>query len=97
MYYGQDGYHNDGHRVLGLIADPEYESKIPPGVMADPATGKLQILFNEYIIIIIIAMRDPIFYRFHTNVNDMFELYKDTLGPYGFSWVIISFFNEKNI
>lgn len=34
--------------------------------MADPAT----------------AMRDPIFYRFHTNVNDMFERYKATLKPY---------------
>lgn len=28
------------------------------------------------------AMRDPIFYRWHTNIQDMFNAYKETLTPY---------------
>lgn len=28
------------------------------------------------------AMRDPVFYRWHSTIQDMFELYKGTLPPY---------------
>lgn len=28
------------------------------------------------------AMRDPVFYRWHNSIQDIFEAYKNTLTPY---------------
>ena len=28
------------------------------------------------------AMRDPLFYRWHATVNDIFDMYRNTLTPY---------------
>lgn len=38
----------------------------PFGVMGDSAT----------------AMRDPVFYRWHSYIDDLFQLYKYKLNPY---------------
>jgi hypothetical protein len=65
-YYGGFGVHNEGHVILGLIQDPRAELRLPPGVMGDPAT----------------AMGDPIFYRYHVPIADIFDHHKHYLIPY---------------
>lgn len=40
------------------------------------------------------AMRDPIFYRWHANVDDIFNMYKSKLPAYGDDKVS-SFVKEK--
>jgi tyrosinase len=65
-YYGQFGFHNEGHVLLALIENPRNETNLPPGVMLEVAT----------------AMRDPIFYTYHTSMNNIFDEYKQTLEPY---------------
>ena len=65
-YYGAFGVHNDGHFLLALVQDPRGERRLPPGVMGD-ASG---------------AMRDPIFYRFHVPIADIFDQHKHQLTPY---------------
>ncbi|GAB6030165.1 Polyphenol oxidase 1, variant 2 [Chamberlinius hualienensis] len=59
-------YHNYGHRIISKIHDPDGRYKGEDGVMNYTAT----------------AMRDPIFYRWHKTIDDMFNDYKLTLTPY---------------
>lgn len=43
------------------------------------------------------AMRDPVFYRVHANIDDLFTMYKDKLTPYGpekVSWQICTGTND---
>jgi hypothetical protein len=65
-YYGQFGFHNEGHVLLALIEDPRNRSGIPPGVMLEVAT----------------SMRDPVFYTYHAAMDRTFDLHKQTLPPY---------------
>ncbi|RZF47724.1 hypothetical protein LSTR_LSTR005988 [Laodelphax striatellus] len=58
--------HNLGHVAIGLVHDPDFKYLETFSVMADNAT----------------AMRDPIFYRWHALVDDIFQKYKQTLTPY---------------
>jgi tyrosinase len=72
-YYGVQGFHNAGHILISLALDPFSRSGLPPGVMGDPGT----------------AMRDIIFYPYHTFVDDVFEAHKRTLQPYTLTGVRI--------
>ncbi|XP_022120686.2 phenoloxidase subunit 1 isoform X1 [Pieris rapae] len=58
--------HNMGHVFISYAHDPDHRNLEQFGVMGDSAT----------------AMRDPIFYRWHAYVDDLFQLYKDKLQPY---------------
>ncbi|XP_067015385.2 phenoloxidase 2 isoform X2 [Anabrus simplex] len=58
--------HNLGHMAIAYIHDPDNRHLEPFGVMGDTAT----------------AMRDPIFYRWHAFINDMFLEHKHTLPSY---------------
>ncbi|XP_018333662.1 phenoloxidase 1 isoform X2 [Agrilus planipennis] len=58
--------HNMGHIFLSFIHDPDHRNLEPAGVMGDSAT----------------AMRDPVFYRWHAFVDDMFQEHKATLPRY---------------
>ncbi|XP_072934083.1 phenoloxidase subunit 1 [Epargyreus clarus] len=59
--------HNMGHVFISYCHDPDHSNLELFGVMGDSAT----------------AMRDPIFYRWHAHVDDMFQEYKSRLPPYG--------------
>ncbi|XP_017775911.1 PREDICTED: phenoloxidase 2-like [Nicrophorus vespilloides] len=63
--------HNMGHVFISYIHDPDHRHLESFGVMGDSAT----------------AMRDPIFYRWHAYIDDMFQEYKATLPRY----------NEENL
>ncbi|GFT90426.1 hemocyanin B chain [Nephila pilipes] len=58
--------HNWGHVLFAAAHDPDGRYKLNPGVMDDTAT----------------ALRDPIFYRWHRFIDDLFQEYKKTLPPY---------------
>ncbi|XP_077295703.1 phenoloxidase 2-like [Arctopsyche grandis] len=58
--------HNFGHLFLGYIHDPEGKYLERPGIMADPATD----------------LRDPIFFRWHAFIDEMFQDYKATIPRY---------------
>lgn len=58
--------HNMGHVFISYSHDPDHRNLESFGVMGDPAT----------------AMRDPIFYRWHANVDDIFQEHKERLTPY---------------
>ncbi|GFY67428.1 hemocyanin B chain [Trichonephila inaurata madagascariensis] len=58
--------HNWGHVLMAAAHDPDGRYKLNPGVMDDTAT----------------ALRDPIFYRWHRFIDDLFQEYKKTLPPY---------------
>ncbi|KAK7871345.1 hypothetical protein R5R35_007603 [Gryllus longicercus] len=58
--------HNMGHMFISLSHDPDHRHLETFGVMGDPTT----------------AMRDPVFYRWHAFVNDLFTAHKRTLTPY---------------
>ncbi|KAK9503580.1 hypothetical protein O3M35_010109 [Rhynocoris fuscipes] len=58
--------HNLGHFAISLCHDPDGRNLETFGVMGDPTT----------------AMRDPIFYRWHAFVDDMFQEHKNTLPRY---------------
>ncbi|XP_033103049.1 hemocyanin AA6 chain-like [Anneissia japonica] len=64
--YGKLGLHGWGHILLSLITDPQAQYDIPPGVMIDTKT----------------ACRDPVFYRWHKFIDDLFVHHKETLPPY---------------
>lgn len=66
MFYDTMGFHNLGHQLIGLSADPKFEDELPTGVMADTLT----------------TMRDPEFYTYHVVVDNLFDLYKKSLPPY---------------
>ncbi|GFU88601.1 hemocyanin B chain [Trichonephila clavipes] len=58
--------HNWGHVLIAAAHDPDGRYKLNPGVMDNTAT----------------ALRDPIFYRWHRFIDDLFQEYKKTLPPY---------------
>ncbi|XP_017877241.2 phenoloxidase 1-like [Ceratina calcarata] len=58
--------HNFGHMALSTVHDPDHRHLESFGVMGDNAT----------------AMRDPIFYRWHAFIDDVFQEHKDTLPKY---------------
>ncbi|XP_050296602.1 phenoloxidase 1-like [Anthonomus grandis grandis] len=58
--------HNTGHTLLSYIHDPDHRHLESFGVMGDTAT----------------AMRDPIFYRWHSYIDDIFQRFKNTLPRY---------------
>ncbi|XP_055606735.1 phenoloxidase 8-like [Uranotaenia lowii] len=59
--------HNDGHNMLAYIHDPDNSFLEGFGVIGDNTT----------------AMRDPIFYRWHQHIDDIFERHKRRFKPYG--------------
>lgn len=58
--------HNMGHVFMSYAHDPDHRYLELFGVMGDSAT----------------AMRDPVFYRWHAYIDDLFNLYKTKLPPY---------------
>ncbi|KAG8238333.1 hypothetical protein J437_LFUL018618 [Ladona fulva] len=58
--------HNLGHFLLALPHDPDNRHLESFGVMGDPTT----------------AMRDPVFYRWHAYMDDIFQTHKRTLPRY---------------
>ncbi|KAJ8971928.1 hypothetical protein NQ314_000471 [Rhamnusium bicolor] len=58
--------HNMGHVFLSYIHDPDHRHLESFGVIGDSAT----------------AMRDPIFYRWHAYIDDIFQKFKSTLPRY---------------
>nr|BAM76811.1 prophenoloxidase 1 [Mythimna separata] len=58
--------HNMGHVFISYSHDPDHRHLEQFGVMGDSAT----------------AMRDPVFYRWHSYIDDLFALYKYKLSPY---------------
>lgn len=58
--------HNTGHIMLSLIHDPDHRHLESFAVMGDSAT----------------AMRDPVFYRWHAFIDDLFQEFKGALPRY---------------
>lgn len=58
--------HNMGHNLISLAHDPENRHLEEFGVMGDVTT----------------AMRDPIFYRWHGFIDNVFNKFKARLSPY---------------
>ncbi|KAJ1524517.1 hypothetical protein ONE63_011009 [Megalurothrips usitatus] len=58
--------HNFGHIAIAFSHDPDNRHLESFGVMGDSTT----------------AMRDPVFYRWHAFVDDIFQEHKRTLPPY---------------
>uniref|UniRef100_A0A1W7RAD7 Hemocyanin subunit 3c n=1 Tax=Hadrurus spadix TaxID=141984 RepID=A0A1W7RAD7_9SCOR len=58
--------HNWGHVMMAAIQDPKGKYQTNPGVMSDTAT----------------SLRDPIFYRWHRFIDNIFQEYKKSLEPY---------------
>ncbi|CAH1733225.1 phenoloxidase 1-like [Aphis gossypii] len=58
--------HNNGHNAISFIHDPDNRFLENYGVMGDSAT----------------AMRDPIFYRWHAYIDDIFQEFKATIPSY---------------
>ncbi|XP_076064105.1 phenoloxidase 1-like [Oratosquilla oratoria] len=58
--------HNFGHVLLALAHDPDGVHREEMGVMGDSGT----------------AMRDPVFYRWHRYIDDIFQEYKFLQKPY---------------
>lgn len=58
--------HNMAHVFISYAHDPDHRHLESFGVMGDTAT----------------AMRDPVFYRWHAYVDDMFQTHKEMLTPY---------------
>ncbi|CAL1261550.1 unnamed protein product [Larinioides sclopetarius] len=58
--------HNWGHVMMAKITDPDGRFNENPGVMSDTST----------------SLRDPIFYRYHRFIDNIFQEYKSTLKSY---------------
>ncbi|XP_071448025.1 phenoloxidase 2-like, partial [Hetaerina americana] len=58
--------HNSGHLAIALCHDPDNRYLEDVSVMGVPST----------------AARDPVFYRWHTFIDYIFEMHKNTLPPY---------------
>ncbi|GFS43492.1 hemocyanin G chain [Trichonephila inaurata madagascariensis] len=58
--------HNWGHVMMARMHDPDGRFQENPGLMSDTST----------------SLRDPIFYRWHRFVDNIFQQYKSTLQPY---------------
>ncbi|NP_001295992.1 phenoloxidase 2-like [Musca domestica] len=59
-------FHNMGHVFISYAHDPDHRHLESFGVMGDSAT----------------AMRDPVFYRWHAYIDDIFQEHKTRLTPY---------------
>lgn len=59
-------FHNSGHDIFAYAHDPDGRYNEDYGVMGDTAT----------------AMRDPIFYRWHWGLDDIFQRHKRLLVQY---------------
>ncbi|KAJ8679159.1 hypothetical protein QAD02_014946 [Eretmocerus hayati] len=59
-------YHNLGHIMISTVHDPDHRHLESVSVMGDSTT----------------AMRDPIFYRWHQHIDDLFSIFKDRINPY---------------
>ncbi|XP_004526317.1 phenoloxidase 2 [Ceratitis capitata] len=59
-------FHNMGHVFISYSHDPDHRHLESFGVMGDSAT----------------AMRDPVFYRWHAYIDDIFQEHKARLSPY---------------
>ncbi|XP_054082818.1 phenoloxidase 2-like [Zeugodacus cucurbitae] len=59
-------FHNLGHVFISYSHDPDHRHLESFGVMGDSAT----------------AMRDPVFYRWHAYIDDIFQEHKTRLTPY---------------
>lgn len=55
-----------GHVLMSYVHDPDHRNLESFAIIGDPATD----------------MRDPIFYRWHAFVDDMFQAHKERLPPY---------------
>lgn len=55
-----------GHVAISYSHDPDHRHLESFAVMGDSAT----------------AMRDPIFYRWHAHIDDLFQQHKERLTPY---------------
>ncbi|WP_407809600.1 tyrosinase family protein, partial [Staphylococcus aureus] len=58
--------HNWGHVMRANITDPDHRFQENPGVMSDTST----------------SLRDPIFYRWHRFIDNIFQEYKCSLPCY---------------
>ena len=58
--------HNMGHNLISLAHDPDARFREDISVMGDVTT----------------AMRDPIFYRWHSFIDQIFTKFKDLLPSY---------------
>lgn len=58
--------HNSMHNLISYAHDPDHRHLESFGVIGDSTT----------------AMRDPVFYRVHTYVDDIFQMHKARLTPY---------------
>lgn len=58
--------HNMVHVFISYAHDPDHRHLESFGVMGDSTT----------------AMRDPVFYKWHAYVDDMFQEHKERLTPY---------------
>ncbi|XP_071448697.1 phenoloxidase 2-like [Hetaerina americana] len=58
--------HNLGHVAIAYAHDPDARHLETFSVMGDPAT----------------AMRDPVFYRWHATIDDLFQMHKNALPAY---------------
>ncbi|CAD7091974.1 unnamed protein product [Hermetia illucens] len=58
--------HNMGHVFISYAHDPDHRHLESFGVMGDSAT----------------AMRDPVFYKWHAYIDDIFQEHKESLTPY---------------
>lgn len=58
--------HNMGHNIISFAHDPENRFMEANGVMGEVST----------------AMRDPVFYRWHSFIDSLFKLFKNSLEPY---------------
>ncbi|XP_023292337.2 phenoloxidase 2-like [Lucilia cuprina] len=59
-------FHNQGHVFIAYSHDPDHRYLESFGVMGDSTT----------------AMRDPVFYRWHAYIDDIFQEHKRRLPPY---------------
>nr|P80476.1 RecName: Full=Hemocyanin AA6 chain [Androctonus australis]3IXV_A Chain A, Hemocyanin AA6 chain [Androctonus australis]3IXV_C Chain C, Hemocyanin AA6 chain [Androctonus australis]3IXV_D Chain D, Hemocyanin AA6 chain [Androctonus australis]3IXV_E Chain E, Hemocyanin AA6 chain [Androctonus australis]3IXV_F Chain F, Hemocyanin AA6 chain [Androctonus australis]3IXV_G Chain G, Hemocyanin AA6 chain [Androctonus australis]3IXV_H Chain H, Hemocyanin AA6 chain [Androctonus australis]3IXV_I Chain I len=58
--------HNWGHVMMANITDPDHRFQENPGVMSDTST----------------SLRDPIFYRWHRFIDNIFQEHKKSFHPY---------------
>lgn len=73
--------HNIGHNIISYVHDPENRHLEDYGVMADVTT----------------AMRDPIFYRWHSYIDTIFIKFKNTLTPYQLKDLAFDGINVKSV
>lgn len=73
--------HNWGHVMMAAIQDPKGKYITNPGVMSDTAT----------------SLRDPIFYRWHRFIDNIFQQYKNRLPPYNKSQLGFTGMEVRNV